>query len=348
MKIIIDAMSGDNAPVEIIRGAFQALDEFDVEITLVGDEDVIKNVCEEYGLDYENERLEIVHTTDIITMEDNPLSIRSKKDSSMAVGLHRLADGEGNAFVSAGNTGALYAGASLIVCRIKGFRKAAIATVLPFEKPVLLLDSGANITVTEENLEQFAVMGSIYMEKIFNIRSPRVALLNNGAESTKGTELYKNTYKLLESSPNIRFVGNVEAKTLPFDVCDVIVADGFTGNILLKMSEGMGSFILGKIKALYKKNIVTKMSAAIIKNEIDKLKSEFDASEYGGAPFLGISKPVIKAHGNSDAHAIKNAVRQAINYYGTGLITDIAKYAQKKEQEKISDAQTKEDAFEDK
>ncbi len=348
MKIIIDAMSGDNAPHEIIKGAFLALDACDTDIALVGDEEIIKSVCAENGLDIENERIEIIHASDIITMEDQPLSIRSKKDSSMSVGLRSLADGRGDAFVSAGNTGALYAGASLIVLRIKGFRKAAIATVLPLENPVLLIDAGANIVVSEENLEQFASMGSIYMEKIFNIRNPRVGLLNNGTESTKGTDVARNTYELLSRSTDVNFVGNVEAKTLPFDVCDVLVTDGFTGNVLLKTMEGVGSFLLGKLKSLYKKNAITKFSAVIIKNEIDNLKRDFDASEYGGAPLLGISKPVIKAHGNSDANAIKNAVIQAKNYANTGIITEIAKFAIKKAAEKSAAPKTGEDAFDGK
>lgn len=329
MKIILDAMSGDNAPLEMIKGALLALNEYDVDMILVGDNEVIQRLAIENNLSLENERLEIVHTSEVITMEDNPLSVRTKKDSSMAVSLRLLAEGKGDALVSAGNTGALYAGASLIVYRIKGFRKAAIATVMPFAKPMLLVDSGANVVVTDENLEQFAVMGSIYMERIFNIEKPTVGLLNNGTERTKGTQLLQDTYARLSECPYINFIGNVEGKDVPMGVCDVLVTDGFTGNVLLKMTEGLGSFLLKKLKAIYYKNIITKLSAAIIKKDIDGLRGEFDASEYGGAPLLGISKPVIKSHGSSDALEIKNAVRQAINYINTGIIVEIAKYSMK-------------------
>ena len=325
MKIILDVMSGDNAPLELIKGAVMAVSDLNVELILTGDKEAIESCAAENNINISNDHIEIVHTTEVIAMADEPLSVRRKKDSSMSVGLKMLADGLGDAFVSAGNTGALYAGASLIVYRIKGFRKAAIATVLPFEKPTLLVDSGANVVVTDENLEQFALMGSIYMNKIFNIESPAVGLLNNGAEKTKGTQILQDTYARLSDLENINFIGNVEGKELPMGVCDVIVTDGFTGNILLKTIEGLGSFLFSKIKGIFLKNLVTKFSAAIIKREFTNFKNQFDASEYGGAPLLGISKPVIKAHGSSDALAIKNAVRQAMNYINTGIIYEIAK-----------------------
>ena len=318
-------MSGDNAPLELIKGAVMAVTDLPVDLILTGDRDVIEACAAENNIGITGEHIEIVHTTEVISMDDEPLSVRRKKDSSMSVGLKMLADGLGDAFVSAGNTGALYAGASLIVYRIKGFRKAAIATVLPFEKPVLLVDSGANVVVTDENLEQFALMGSIYMNKIFGIENPAVGLLNNGAEKTKGTQILQDTYARLSDLDNINFIGNVEGKELPTGVCDVIVTDGFTGNILLKTIEGLGSFLFGKIKHIFLKNIMTKFSAAIIKKEFTAFKKQFDASEYGGAPLLGISKPVIKSHGSSDALAVRNAVRQAMNYINTGIIYEISK-----------------------
>ncbi len=333
MKVILDVMSGDNAPLELIKGASLAASELDCDIVMVGDEAVIESLAREHDIDISSSKLSIVHTTEVITMEDPPLSVRSKKNSSMAVGLRMLHDDDGDAFVSAGNTGALYAGASLIVYRIKGFRKAAIATVLPFAKPMLLVDSGANIVVTEENLEQFAVMGSIYMEKIFGIDRPEVGLLNNGTESTKGNEILQNTYKILSESKDINFVGNIEGKTVPFGSCDVLVTDGFTGNVLLKFTEGFGSYMLKKLKTTFTKNVFTKLSAAGLRGEVKALKKEFDASEYGGAPLLGISKPVIKAHGSSDANAIKNAVRQAKDYSETGIIFEIAKHIMDKNAE---------------
>lgn len=326
MKIILDVMSGDNAPLELLKGAIMAIEEFNIDLIITGDSEVIKSAAEENNISLENEHLEIIHTTEVITMEDEALSVRRKKDSSMSVGLKMLADGLGDAFVSAGNTGALYAGASLIVYRIKGFRKAAIATILPFEKPVLLIDSGANTNVTDENLEQFAAMGSIYMDKIFGLKNPEVGLLNNGTEKSKGTQVLQDTYVRLSESNKINFIGNVEAKQLPFGVCDVIVTDGFTGNILLKTIEGVGSFMFKKLKDVFYKNAMTKFSAAILKKDIYALKNDFDASEYGGAPLLGISKPVIKAHGSSDALAIKNAIRQSIDYINTGIIHEMVKY----------------------
>lgn len=261
----------------------------------------------------------------------------------MSVALHMLAEGKGDAFVCAGNTGALYAGGSLIVGRVKGYRKAAIATILPFACPIIMVDSGANTVVTDENLEQFAVMGSIYMNKIFGIETPRVGLLNNGSEPTKGTQVMQDAYVRLSECKAINFVGNIESKELVKGPCDVIVTDGFTGNIVLKMVEGLGSFLLGKLKDIFYKNMLTKLSAAIIKNDMASLKHDFDSSAYGGAPILGISKPVIKAHGSSDARAIQNAVRQAIDYHSTGIIYEIARNVKKDEAPAKPDAAPEKD-----
>ena len=262
-------------------------------------------------------------------MEDDPISVvRAKKDSSMAVGLRMLAEGQGEAFVSAGNTGALFTGATLIVRKIKGVLRAGIGSIIPLQNPVLLLDSGANIVVTEENLEQFAVMGSAYMQKMYNIESPRVGLLNNGAEECKGTELRQNTYQVLKKNPDINFVGNIEGNVLPFNTCDVLVTDGFTGNILLKGMEGLGKMILGRLKQMFYSTPLTKLAALSMKKQVMEMKKEFDSSEHGGAPILGISKPVIKAHGSSDAKAFKNAIRQAIAYADSGVIYDVAMSAQ--------------------
>ncbi|MFA6947618.1 MAG: phosphate acyltransferase PlsX [Eubacteriales bacterium] len=331
MRVILDAMGGDNAPLEIIRGALLALQAYDIDITLIGSLDEIKRVADENQISLVHDRLELVNTTEVITMEDQALSVRSKKDSSMAVGLRMLSEGNGDAFVCAGNTGALYAGGSLIVGRVKGYRKAAIATILPFACPIIMIDSGANIVVTDENLEQFAIMGSIYMNKIFGIEAPRVGLLNNGSEPTKGTQVMQEAYVRLSECKAINFVGNIESKELTKGPCDVIVTDGFTGNIVLKMVEGLGSFLLGKLKAIFYKNMLTKLSAAMIKKDMAALKHDFDSSAYGGAPILGISKPVIKAHGSSDARAIQNAVRQAIDYHSTGIIYEIARNVKKPE-----------------
>lgn len=348
MRVIIDVMSGDNAPSELVLGAVQAAEEYKVEIFVVGNKDIIERTAREKGISLE--KISIVHTDVVINMEDSALSVvKEKSRSSMSIGLKMLAAGEGDAFVSAGNTGALLAGATLIVRRIKGIQRAAIATILPFSSPALLIDAGANILVTDEYLEQFAVMGSIYMEKLYGIKNPRVGLLNNGTESTKGTPLMVETNQRLSQS-NINFVGNIEGKEIPFGACDVLVTDGFTGNIVLKLIEGMGKFMMTTIKGIFLKNVLTKVSALIMKDKLKEMKREFDASEHGGAPLLGISKPVIKAHGSSDAKAIKNAVRQAMNFINNGVMYDIARHAaefsHKRTSENAKDASGQDDAGE--
>lgn len=325
MKIILDAMGGDFAPDIVVEGAALVRKEMNHGIILVGDEEKIRLSAEKLGVDL-TDGIEIVHCSDVITMEDAPLSVREKPDSSLRVGFKLLKEGAGDAFVSAGNTGALHAGSTLYVHRIKGVLRSAIATILPLEKPVLLIDSGANATVDAAHLYQFAIMGSIYMEKIFGIERPTVGLLNIGTESKKGTPMHVETYELLSKS-DINFIGNVEGKEVPFGKCDILVTDGFTGNVLLKTIEGMGSFFSKKLKGIFKASPVSIVSALLVKKGIDDLKKSFDASEYGGAPFLGISRPVIKAHGSSDARAIKNAVKQAVFYHNTGIIMDISKQA---------------------
>ena len=325
MKIILDAMGGDFAPDTVVEGAILARKEMNHEIILVGDENKIKLAAERLNIELSDPGIRIVHCTQEIAMEDSPLSVREKPDSSLRVGFKLLKEGAGDAFVSAGNTGALHAGSTLYVHRIKGVLRSAIATILPLEKPVLLIDSGANATVDTAHLYQFAIMGSIYMEKIFGISRPTVGLLNIGTEPIKGTPMHVETFDLLSKSDIITFIGNVEGKEVPFGKCDILVTDGFTGNVLLKTVEGMGSFFAKKLKNMYKSNPVSMVSAALVKRQLDDFKKSFDASEYGGAPFLGISRPVIKAHGSSDAKAIKNAIKQAVFYYNTGIIMDISK-----------------------
>ena len=339
MRILIDAMSGDNAPLEILKGAEWAVREFkDHTMVLVGDENVISDVAVKNDIDLAN--IEIIHSDSVIAMEDSPLSVvREKKDSSMSVGFKALSKGEVDAFVSAGNTGALITGATIIVRRIRGINRAAIASILPLSTPVLLMDSGANLTVSSDNICQFAFMGAKYMEKIYNIDRPKIGQLNNGTEYNKGNQLQTESYQIL-SECGLNFVGNVEAKEVPFGACDVLVTDGFTGNILLKTVEGMGKFLLGTLKEVLTTNVVTKVSTLTMKEKIKEMKFRFDASEHGGAPLLGISKPVIKAHGSSDAKAIKNAVRQAIFFVETGINDDIAVFAEDYDEKKlISDAE---------
>ena len=338
MKILIDAMSGDNAPLEILKGAALAAEEFaDHTIMLVGDENVISDIAVKNEIDLSG--ITIIHSDSVITMEDSPLSVvRDKRDSSMSVGFKSLSKGEVDAFVSAGNTGALITGATIIVRRIYGINRAAIASILPLSNPVLLMDSGANLTVSSDNLCQFAFMGAKYMEKIYGIDRPRIGQLNNGTEYNKGNTLQTESYQILSES-GLNFVGNVEAKEVPFDVCDVLVTDGFTGNIFLKCIEGMGKFLMGTLKDVMTTNVVTMMSTLTMKEKIKEMKLRFDSSEHGGAPILGISKPVIKAHGSSDAKAIKNAVRQAIFFVETGIIDDIAVFAEDYDDKKLlSDA----------
>lgn len=333
MKILIDAMSGDNAPLEIIKGASLASGEFDEEILIIGDENVISNVAVQNDIDLS--KIKIVNAHSVITMEDKPMCVvREKRDSSMSVGLKMLADGEVDAFVSAGNTGALITGATLIVRRILGINRPAIASVLPLSNPVLLIDSGANLTVTSDNILQFAFMGAKYMEKIYGIDRPRVGQLNNGTEHNKGNELQVESYQALSES-GLEFVGNIESRDVPFGVCDVLVCDGYTGNIFLKTVEGMGRFMMDLLKDVLKTNLATMVSALTMKEKLQDIKFRFDTSEHGGAPILGISKPVIKAHGSSDAKSIKNAVRQAISFVKTGINDDIKIFARDYDDKKL-------------
>ncbi len=334
MDIIIDAMGGDNAPKEIIEGAVLASQKYKSKLILVGNQPVIEKHLRECGAD--TRALEIVHTEGVITMEDDPLSVvRAKKESSMGVGLRMLKE-SGDAFVSAGNTGALHAGSSLIIRPIKGVQRSGIATILPFERPVLMMDCGANVNVTADYLVQWALMGSIYMKNVHGVETPEVGLLNNGTEEHKGTQIQIDAYQKLKASEFIKFVGNIEGKEVPNAPCDVLVTDGFTGNVTLKLVEGMAKFLFGTLKDMFTQNMMTKMSYLMMKDQLRQMKHQFDASEYGGAPLLGLQKPVIKAHGSSDARAICNAVRQAEAFVKTGVIgqiTDVMQEMQKQKEE---------------
>lgn len=330
MRIIIDAMGGDNAPEAPVIGTLDALGAMpEYSYVLVGRENEIRRVAREAGRDSELDAVTLVNCEEVITMDDPPLCVvRGKSDSSMAVGLRMLRDGEGDAFISAGNTGALHAGSSLIVRRIKGIRRSAIASVLPFARPMLLIDSGANIEVEPEYLRQFAVMGSIYMKNVFGIERPEVGLLNNGTEECKGVKTLLQTYPLLKAEESINFVGNVEAKAAPLGACDVLVTDGFTGNVFLKLSEGMGQYLLSRLKGCFTENVVTKASALAMRGSLKRLKRSVDTSEYGGAPLLGLSKPVLKTHGSSDSRAFVSTVRRAAEYAETGVHVEIAKWVE--------------------
>ena len=322
MRIILDVMGGDNPVEEFVKGAVMARNKFNEKITFVGNETMIRDALKK-GAASAN-AFEIVHVDDVVTMEDDPMSITGiHKNSSMARALKLLADGYGDAAVSAGNTGALFTGATLFERRIKGVRRAALATVLLYKNPVMLLDCGANVTVTPEYLVQFAYLGSIYMERVLGVKSPRVALLNNGTEIHKGTMLAIQTNTMLREASGINFVGNIEGKDVPFGKCDVVVTDGFTGNVMLKTSEGVSNYMMQNIREKIFGGLAGKISSLLKGAEALKLFRHVDVKEYGGAPFLGLSKPVIKAHGDSDARAVCAAIGQAIQYVKMGVIDEI-------------------------
>lgn len=309
MKIIVDAFGGDNAPLEVLRGCKLAVEEYQTEIVLTGDEQELRRVAaaEKISLD----GMEIVHAPTVIPVEEEPTEILKKyKDCSMAVGLQLLAEGKGDAFVSAGSTGALVVGSSLIVKRLKGIKRAVIGTLVPnIAKGYLLVDAGANHECRPEMLLQFALMGSAYMEKTMGVQNPRVGLVNIGAEETKGLDLQLSAYPMLQKAP-INFIGNVEARGLPLDECDVAVTDGFTGNVILKTTEGMGKFFSRELKSMVG-SFPGVLGGVFLAGKLKALKKKSDSNETGGAPLLGLQKPVIKAHGSSNAKAFKNAIHQA-------------------------------------
>ncbi len=316
MRIILDAMGGDNAPQAVVSGAVKAVRELDTEIVLVGREAEVRACLAACGGGSEP-RIQVVDAPEVITMEDEPgMACRRKKDSSMAVALHMLRDGQGDAVVSAGSTGALLSGATLIVKRVRGIRRAALGPVLPNgDKGVLLIDCGANVDSTPEYLLQFAYMGSFYAQKLMGVEKPRVALLNVGTEDTKGGELQKAAFALLKEASDagrIHFVGNAEGSDLFAGKMDVLVTDGLAGNVMLKTVEGLAKFMFKELKKVMYSSTKTKIGALLIKKDLYGMKAMLDPSEVGGTALLGISKPVIKAHGSSDERAIYNAVRQAI------------------------------------
>ncbi len=309
MKIIVDAFGGDHAPLEVIKGCREAVDKLGVEITLTGDENKIKKSAQENGVDING--MDIIHTESVIDIHEKPTEIlKSRDDCSMALGLKALAADNGDAFVSAGSSGALVVGATFIAKRIKGIKRAVLAPILPTAKgPFMLVDGGANDDCRPEMLLQFGMMASAYMEKVVGISKPRVGLINIGAEETKGRDLEIEAYKLLGNS-GLNFCGNLEARELPKGDFDVAVSDGFTGNVVLKLYEGMGKFFAGELKGIYS-GFLGKLSALLIYGKIKAFKKKMDYKEYGGAVLLGVNKPVIKAHGSSDAKAFFNAIRQA-------------------------------------
>ena len=311
MKIIVDMMGGDNAPLAVLEGAAAAVKEYGVQLIGVGDEALVRKTAADNNISLDG--IELVNCTEVIEMCDEPArAIRTKKDSSIVVGLNMLKEGRGDAFVSAGSTGALHVGASLIVRTLRGIKRPALATMVPAKnKAYLLLDCGANVECRPEMLNAFGTMGSVYAEKVMGRETPKVALVNNGAEDTKGTPTYREAHQLLKANPCIHFAGNIEPRYIMDGEIDVVVCDGFVGNVVLKLTEGVAKTLLGMLKKIFLQNIITKLSYLGIKGGLGELKRMMDSEEVGGAPLLGAAKPVIKAHGSSHAKGIKNAIRQA-------------------------------------
>ena len=319
MKIILDAMGGDHAPMAPVMGAIRAANDFGAQITLVGKGEEILNVLRQQGIANLPEGIEIANADEVVDMHDDPANvIRKKKNSSMVIGLKMLAEGQGDAFISAGSTGALLSGATLIVKRVKGIRRAAMGPAMPNKAggKTVILDCGANAECTPEFLLQFGLVGSLYAKKYLGVENPKVGLLNIGSEDSKGTPLQKEAYALLQDASEkglINFVGNVEARDVPLGAVDVVVCDGFSGNVLLKSIEGTAMFVGSLISKMFKKNIISKLAAMLVMKDIKAFKKLLDYREIGGTQFLGIRKPVIKAHGSSDDTAFRNAVKQAMD-----------------------------------
>ena len=328
MKIIVDAMGGDNAPLEIVKGALAGQKHWGVDIVLTGDENAIREALTRCGQPEVPASMEIISTSQTVEMCDDPATVfRRKKDTSMGVGLTMLREGQGDALVSAGSTGALLTGATLITKRIHGIRRAAMAPVIPTTTgQAVLIDCGANAECTPEYLVQFAYLGNFYAQQVLGLAKPRVGLLNIGAEDSKGTDLQKQTLARLRQAAeegHLHFIGNIEAKEAIKGGCDVIVTDGFSGNILLKTMEGVGSFAGSALKGMFKKNLLTKLAALAVMPGLNDFKAKLDPNKVGGTAFIGIARPVIKAHGASNAEAIENAIGQATAFARSGLIEKI-------------------------
>lgn len=322
MRIVVDAMGGDNAPGAVVGGCTDAALELGVEIVLVGDAKVISDKLSEYTFD--RSKIEVVNASEVISNNEAPVSaIRKKKDSSMVVGLKLVRDGGGDAFISAGSTGALLTGATLIVGRIKGIDRPAIGPIFPGGNGTfMVIDSGANAECKPKNLVQFAVMGNAYYKQVLGVPNPKVGLINIGAEEEKGNTLTKAAYQLLKGS-GLNFVGNVEPRDITQGNVQVLVCDGFVGNTVLKMYEGTASMIFHTLKSEIISGTISKIGALLLKRSISSIKAKFDYTEYGGAPFLGVDGPIIKAHGSSNAKAFKNAIKQAKLFVENGVLSEI-------------------------
>ena len=323
MRIILDGMGGDNAPASVVEGAVLASKEIEHTITIVGKEELILDELKKYK--YDEQKIEVINATEVISNDDAPVrAVRSKKDSSIVKGINMVKSGEGDIFISAGCTGALLAGGLFILGRIQGIDRPALASIYPIvgSEASLLVDAGANADCKPNNLLEFGMMGSIYMEKVIGRKNPRVGLVNVGAEAAKGSTLTKAAYDMLEQS-HLNFVGNVEGRDVPKGACDVIVTDGFTGNIILKLTEGLAWNILQVIKRKFTEGVKAKLGAALLIDKLSGLKKEFDYSEYGGAPILGVKGPIVKMLGSSYANAVKNTILKGIPYVEEGVVDTI-------------------------
>ena len=323
MRIILDGMGGDNAPAAVVEGAVIASKEIEHEIVIIGQEELIQNELNKYR--YNPKKISVVNAREVITNEEAPVrAVRSKKDSSIVRGINMVKNGEGDIFISAGSTGALLSGGLFILGRIQGIDRPALASVYPIVggTPSLLVDAGANAECKPNNLLEFVIMGNIYMEKVIGRENPKVGLVNIGTEAAKGNTLTKAAYELLEQS-DMNFIGNVEAREVPKGVCDVIVCDGFTGNVVLKLTEGLAWNILQVIKKKFTDGVKAKLGAALLIDKLSELKTEFDYSEYGGAPILGVKGPIVKMHGSSSANAVKNTILKGIPYVEEKVVETI-------------------------
>lgn len=321
MKIAVDGMGGDHSPSEIVKGCIDAIKEMIGNLYIIGDEKLIQKELDKY--DYDKSRIQIVHTTEIITNDDQPVkAVRNKKDSSIVVGMNMVKEQKVDAFISAGNTGALMTGALFILGRIPGIDRPAIASFYPnplMKKACLLVDAGANAECKATNLVEFGMMGSIYCEKVLTIQNPRVGLVNIGTEAKKGTTVIKTAFEMLNKA-DLNFIGNVEARELQNNITDVIVCDGFVGNVILKLSEGVALSFTQLIKSKITQGIIPKIGALILWGKLKELKKELDYSEYGGAPILGVKGAVIKMHGSSEAKGVKNAILRARPYIENNVV----------------------------
>ena len=320
IKIAVDAMGGDNAPSEIVKGAVEAVSERpDITVCLTGQEDIIKKELEKYT--YKKEQIEIVPASEVIETGEPPVNaIRKKKDSSIVVGMNLVKRGEADGFVSAGSSGAILVGGQVIVGRIKGVERPPLAPLIPTERGFsLLIDCGANVDARPSHLVQFAQMGSIYMEHVMGVKRPRVAIVNIGAEEEKGNALVKETFPLLKECPGINFIGSIEAREIPHGGADVIVCEAFVGNVILKLYEGVGATMISMIKKGMMSSLRSKIGALLIKPALKSTLKSFDASQYGGAPLLGLKGLVVKTHGSSKAVEIKNSILQCVTFVEQGM-----------------------------